>query len=316
MGNWGQTLQENQKEQEAGNPAPFDAVRRKYLTALQSHTKRNVIAYYSGFLSKPRVAGVEIDDDDKNGFMQAIHQLDRKLGLDLILHTPGGNIAATESLVHYLKEMFKNDIRAVVPQIAMSAGTMLACSCKKIVMGKHSNLGPIDPQIFGIPALGVLREFQKAKEEIIADPRLAEVWRPILAQLSPSFLDQCEPAGKWSRDFVVKALMANMFASEQDKVARATRVVEGLSDVEDNKAHNKHLHYEKCRSLGLEIDLLEDDPTLQDLVLTVHHCYMHTLSNTAAFKIIENHLGVAMVRQMAQPTLPTGLTIGFGGPPA
>ena len=36
---------------------------------------------------------------------------------------------------------------------------------------------------------------------------------------------------------------------------------------------------------------------MQDLVLTVHHCYMHTLMNTAAFKIIENHLGNALVKQ-------------------
>jgi hypothetical protein len=41
---------------------------------------------------------------------------------------------------------------------------------------------------------------------------------------------------------------------------------------------------------------LEDDQTLQDLTLTIHHCYMHSLSNTLAFKIIENQLGRAMVK--------------------
>jgi len=35
---------------------------------------------------------------------------DRSKGLDLILHTPGGDIAATESLVDYLHKMF-DDIR-------------------------------------------------------------------------------------------------------------------------------------------------------------------------------------------------------------
>ncbi|RBA82659.1 S49 family peptidase, partial [Escherichia coli O111:NM] len=76
------------------------------------HTGRNVIAYYSAFLSKPQIEGVDIVDDDKNGFMMAVHQLDRTKGLDLLLHTPGGNMAATESLIHYLKSMFGNDIRA------------------------------------------------------------------------------------------------------------------------------------------------------------------------------------------------------------
>ncbi|MGH2459078.1 MAG: SDH family Clp fold serine proteinase, partial [Chloroflexota bacterium] len=100
----------------------FDDVRRKYLRQLHEHTDRNVIAYYSGFLSKPGVSDLGITDEDKNGFMMAVHKIDRNKGLDLILHTPGGNIAATQSIVNYLHKMFGNDIRAIIPQIAMSAG--------------------------------------------------------------------------------------------------------------------------------------------------------------------------------------------------
>jgi len=123
----------------------IDVIRRKYLKELHKHTKRNVIAYYSGFLSKPGVAQTDIIDEDKNGFMMAVHKLDRQLGLDLILHTPGGNISAAQSITDYLQKMFNRDIRAIVPQIAMSAGTMLACACTSILLSKHSNLGPIDP---------------------------------------------------------------------------------------------------------------------------------------------------------------------------
>jgi ClpP class serine protease len=93
---------------------------------------------------------LDINDEDKNGFMLCIHKLDKSKGLDLFLHTPGGSGAATESLVHYLRQIFGNDIRAFVPQLAMSAGTIIACACKEIFMGKHSNLGPVDPQIKGL----------------------------------------------------------------------------------------------------------------------------------------------------------------------
>ena len=58
-----------------------------------------------------------LDDEDKNGFMATIHNLDRSKGLDLILHTPGGNAAATQSLVHYLHQMFGSNIRAVIPHL-------------------------------------------------------------------------------------------------------------------------------------------------------------------------------------------------------
>jgi ClpP class serine protease len=99
----------------------FDKVRRRYLKQLQEHTSRNVIAYYSGFLTKPRIEGVEIVEDDKNGFMLCIHELERGAGLDLLLHTPGGSVAATESIVAYLRVMFGNDIRAIVPQLDLNS---------------------------------------------------------------------------------------------------------------------------------------------------------------------------------------------------
>lgn len=128
-------------------------------------TNRNVIAYYSGWLEKEGIRGVDITDSDKNAFMAAIHKFDRTKGLDLILHTPGGNVATTESLLDYLRIMFGDNIRAIIPQLAMSAGTMISCACKEIIMGKPSNLGPIDPQFGGIAAHGVIDEFEKKQKK-------------------------------------------------------------------------------------------------------------------------------------------------------
>ena len=99
MPNWNQVLKEIQGYQ---RPDALDFVRREYLKKLHQHTKRNIIAYYSGWLQKPGAMGGVLDDNDKNGFMTTIHGLDRTKGLDLILHTPGGSMAATESVVDYL----------------------------------------------------------------------------------------------------------------------------------------------------------------------------------------------------------------------
>ena len=133
------------------NGSNFDILRRKYISKLHRHTKRNVISYYSGWLQRPDAKGIEVNDNDKNGLMTVIKGMDFSKGLDLILHTPGGNTAAMESIVDYLKSIFGKNIRAIVPQLAMSAGTMIALSCRSIVMGKQSNLGPIDPQFNGCP---------------------------------------------------------------------------------------------------------------------------------------------------------------------
>lgn len=309
MPNWNDVLHEiqdtqnhlkNQSQlyQQLSGNALF-TVRSKYLQQLHEYTNRNVIAYYSGYLSKPGMSGSEITDEDKNGFMMAIHKLDRSKGLDLILHTPGGGIAATESISHYLHQMFGNDIRAVVPQICMSAGTMLACSCKSIILAKHSNLGPTDPHISNIPTLGVIEEFKMAAKEIKNDPSRIAIWEPILRQYRPTFLGQCEDAIKWTEEFVESELINNMLSDDENKEQKAKAIVKMLMDKKNNKSHGRHLHLDKLKKAGLITEELEADSNLQDLVLTVHHCYMHTLMNTPALKIIENHNGVALIKNVS-----------------
>ena len=52
-------------------------------------------------------------------------------------------------------------------------------------------------------------------------------------------------------------------------------------------------------SIDTELEKLEDDDKFQDLVLTVHHCMLHALMNTKAYKIIENHKGIALIKNEA-----------------
>jgi len=272
-----------------------DLIRRQYLVSLHEYTGRNIIAYYSGFLSKPSIFESEISDEDKNGFMMAVHQLDRAKGLDLILHTQGGSISATQSIVNYLRKMFGADIRAIVPQIAMSAGTVIACACRVILMGSHSNLGPIDPHLRGAPAPAVLEEFKRACREVKVDPSKTPIWQAIIGQYSPTFLSQCENAIKWSNEFVQHELATVMFAGDKRAKQRARKIVKVLA--EGGSGHDRHFHVEDCEQMGLVVERIEKDQQLQDLHLTVHHCYMHSLMNTPSFKIIENHMGAAFVKQ-------------------
>lgn len=216
---------------------PHDSVRRKYLSIMNQYTNRNIIAYYSAFIQKPGIDGTGIDDSDKNAFMQAAHGLDRSLGLDLLLHTPGGNVAATESLVYYLKSLFGNDIRVFVPQIAMSAGTMISLAAKEIIMGKQSNLGPIDPQFGGMSCAAVLEEFDTALNDIKNNPASANLWANIIRKYHPTFLGDCKKAIDWSEEIVKDWLMKNMFANSSDPDVDASRVVAYLSSHHNTYSH-------------------------------------------------------------------------------
>lgn len=278
-------------------PNPLTSVRREYLQLMNKYTERNIIAYYSAFLQKKEVQRTSIDDNDKNAFMQAIYGLDKSKGLDLILHTPGGNLAATESIVNYLKSMFNNDIRVFIPQIAMSAGTMIALASKEIIMGKQSNLGPIDPQYGGVSCAGIIEEFKKACDEVNQNPNLAKVWGLIIGKYHPTFIGDCQKAVEWA-DVMVRAWLGeNMFKGLKNKKRKIDKVLSFLSSHSETYSHQKHIHMDKLVELGLKVTALEKLDSreidgchdLQDCVLTLHHAYMLTLANTNIVKMVENH---------------------------
>jgi hypothetical protein len=291
MPSWNDILKEVQA---AGST--HDLIRRNYLKDLYDYTGRNVIAYYSGWLQKGHmqregVFGFEVNDGDKDGFMATVHELDRSKGLDLILHTPGGETAATESLVDYLHSMFGTNIRTIVPHAALSAGTMIALAGKEIVMGKHSSLGPIDPQIYGMPAHAIVEEFARAGREVGQNP----LWQMVIAKYNPTLIGEAEKAIKWSAQMVKAWLVNGMFAGDKDAEKKADRVLQELGDHALTLSHARHISLQKAKDIGLKVVALEDDQKLQNAVLTVHHVFVQTLTATPAFKIIENHNGIAFI---------------------
>jgi hypothetical protein len=154
-------------------PPDFDGVRRRYLAQLYELTERPVILYSTDWLGGgPPEAAINLED------MQAMMEVCRGLpgpDLDLILHSPGGSAEAAASIVHYLRTRYKH-IRAFVPVAAMSAATMWALACDEVVMGKHSQLGPIDPQLVtpqgSIPARAILDQFGQSGSV----PRIPPSW--------------------------------------------------------------------------------------------------------------------------------------------
>jgi ATP-dependent protease ClpP protease subunit len=300
MPTWNDILSEIQQ---AGST--HDLVRRRYLKKLATKTKRNVIIYYSGWLQKSDLYRQQtweftLNDADKNGLMATIYEMPRDKGLDLVLHPPGGDMAATESLIDYLRQMFGGDIRAIVPQIAMSGGTMIALACKQIIMGKHSNLGPIDPQFSGIAAHAVKEEFERAVREVQIAPHTAAIWQVVLSKYGPSLISESTKAIKWADDMTKEWLITGMFKNDTDAVAKADRVVRELGDHAITMSHARHISLKAAQNLGLDVVPLEDDQALQDSVLSVHHAAILTMRMTPAVKLIENDRGVAFVQQIQQ----------------
>lgn len=313
MPTWGEILREGIEYAEKEKQLPFDFLRRKYLKNLAEYTKRNTILYSTAWTQSKDVPPVflTINEEDIQGFMEVVHGLEGDQ-LDIIIHTPGGSIESTEAIMTYLRTKFTN-IRVIIPNAAMSAGTVLACGSDELIMGTHSFIGPIDPQlqirgrngqIQSVPAQAIIEQFEMAKDECKADQKNIAVWLPIIEQYGPALLKQCEHASKLSRELVAKWLKQYMFRGDADADEKADRIATTLADHDKFRSHGRHISVQQAIEWQLKVTLLEKDPKLQDLVLSVFHATTQSFDSTAATKIVENHKGTAFVKQYGRVIIP------------
>jgi hypothetical protein len=294
-----------------------DEVRRDYLRRLARYTKRDTILYATAFtnMKNPDIPALAlaVTLEDMQGFMASLHGMKGK-ALDLILHSPGGSMEAADQIVQYLRSKYSH-IRAIVPQNAMSAATMIACACDSIVLAKHSALGPIDPQVtfptpaglFTAPAQAVLDEFETAKKEIAANPASLPLWATKIQGYPHGFLTLCQTTLALAKNKVAGWLDTYMFANAPaPKPGKG--IADWLGDANEHKTHGRPIGPDLAESKGLVIERLEKDQTLQDLVLSVFHASIVTFQVTPCVKMIEGHHGrglytqVSMVRVPAVPT--------------
>lgn len=300
MPTWGEILNEIKESAVGSSPPDLDGIRRKYLAELHQITGRPTIIYYSDWIDG---GGDEIRAMtlvDVQGFMEAVKDLEGD-DLDLILHLPGGSAEATCRIIEYLRRQFKGEIRAFVPLAAMSAGTMLALGCDKVIMGAHSQLGPIDPQIpqqVGgliryVPTRAIIQQFDRALEQIKQDVSALGPWTPILRMYGTSLLAECEAHEKLAKSLVRDWLCKWML---RESPGRAQVAAEWFANFEIHLSHSRGINREEAREQGIVVEDLELSNELQDAVLSVHHSVLHTFQAANAVKIIENHLGKAFIR--------------------
>lgn len=171
-----------------------------------------------------------IDLDDSERMMQAIRAAGEK-PIDLLMHTPGGLVIAAEQIARVLHS-HKAGITVVVPQYAMSGGTLLALAADQIILDENAMLGPIDPQLNNMPAGAYLRVLREKEHNAIADETIM-------------MADMAEKATTQVRQTALALLRDKL--GEQRAGEVATLLTEG------RWTHDYPLHVEQLLELGLSV---------------------------------------------------------------
>ena len=224
----------------------------------------------------PIVPGLEIRLRDAIGKLPTSRR-----SVAIILDTPGGVVEIVERMVTTVRFRY-DDVTVIVPDRAMSAGTMFALSADRIMMDHLSCLGPIDPQIERddklVPALSYLNQFERLNARA-AQGQLTTAEYALLDKLDLGELYQFEQARELSVELLIKWLSRYKFkdwtvtetqgapVTEDMKRERAEQIAALLNDPERWHSHGRAIDMRTLQEeVGLRIDDLEENPDLHNHV--------------------------------------------------
>jgi len=162
-----------------------------------------------------------IDLEDAQTIIAAIKSTPEDMPIDFVIHTPGGLVLAAMQIARAV-EAHKAKVTVYVPVYAMSGGTLIALAADEIVLGEFSVLGPIDPQIAGLPAASIIKARDSKPVESVFDLTLvlADVAEKALAQVKQGAVELLTPrmersaaealaaklaGGHWTHDYALTA---------------------------------------------------------------------------------------------------------------
>ena len=173
----------------------------------------------------PIVSGVDVtvrDAIEKKGT--------KKPKMAIVLETPGGVVEVVERMVQVIRNFYQ-EVIVIVPNQAMSAGTVFALSADRIMMDYFSRLGPIDPQIVKddklVPALAYLNQYQKLNEKA-SQGNLTTAEYAMLGKLDLGELYQFEQARELSVELLIKWLSQYKFKDWKKTETRKISVTKNL----------------------------------------------------------------------------------------
>ena len=201
-----------------------------------------------------------INRDDTLGFVDLLHNLTRDEDLDLLLHTPGGDVDAAEKLINLVHtKVGTGALRVIIPDFAKSAGTLMALGANKSLMSDSSELGPIDPQIafddgqgnrINHSVLCFLDSYKRHADTLKIDPNDV-VAGMMMSKLHPATVRMFETVRDRARSFAEDQLKKWMFHTTNGNFSKTA------GDLIDNtrwQSHGQMIGFQDAQQIGLEVE--------------------------------------------------------------
>lgn len=206
------------------------------------------------------VAGnkAQVDRIDTLGFVDMLHNVNPGEPVDVLLHTPGGDVDAAEKLIGLVRSATgeEGQLRVIIPDYAKSAGTLMALGANTIVMSDSSELGPIDPQVSSrdgngsdvvYSVLTYLNAYDAARKALRDGPDDLAA-RITFEKFDPTIVRKFQSVRDRARSFAENLL--------KRRGKNFSKIASELMDINKYQSHGQMIGWETAVEMGLTIEYL------------------------------------------------------------
>lgn len=269
--------------------------RQKLMAEIEKITERPLVIY-AAKIEAPREAPNQILLEDVIGFTDLIADIEGPK-LDILIESPGGIVDASHRIVQIIRQKF-TDVRFIIAGSAYSAATMISLSGNSILMDEAASLGPIDPQINGIPARSILNGFESVRQLLKSEgPSSLPAYLPLLQKYDLHIFEICKDAEERGKQLVENWLKSYMFAGETGTEAKIKEIVTFFADYNTHKSHARPIFLDDAKKIGIKVDALSTNRDLKQHVWDLFLCIKVLFDVSSNVKIFENTKGVNWGKQ-------------------
>lgn len=239
-----------------------------------------------------------IDKTDAPPMVDLLHNITPGTPIDLMIHTPGGDIDAAEKLITLVRNRAGGrEVRVLVPDFAKSAGTLIALGADKVLMGDASELGAIDPQVMLPDSQGVVVA-HSAQNYLDAFAEHAEALRrqpgdPVaalmLSKMEPAIVRKLERMMDRSRAIAEDLLSQAMVRDAK----QARKIAKGLNNTKKWHSHGQMISHSRAKGAGLAVEYMGAESELWSRVWRLYCLQITSVVSRA--KLFESDIASLMV---------------------
>lgn len=273
--------------------------RKKQLKKISKiRNNREIFTYASAITKRAEISIVY------NDLVPILDQLSNLKGdkIDIILETPGGSAEIAEDIVKLIRSKF-SQVTMIIPGCAKSAGTIMVMAGDEILMEPISALGPIDAQIVQGPRVysadAFLKGLEKIKNEVDETGSLNHAYIPILQNISPGDIQNCENLLEFSKKLVTRWLTNYKFkfwkthsstgkkVTNKEKEKRAEEIAEKLCKHGEWLTHGRSIKINDLHKMRLKVTDYSKNSELYEAISRYYILLKMTFDSTNIYKIFE-----------------------------